>query len=46
MMDFNIMILIYYKIFKILLENFEEIKNILLNLNDSFIKMIDIGEIY
>lgn len=46
MMDSNIMIPIHYKTFKISLENFEETKNTLLNLNDSSIKMIDIGETY
>lgn len=46
MMNSNIMIPIHYKTFKISLENFEETKNTLLNLNDSSIKIIDIGETY
>lgn len=46
MMNCPIMIPIHYKTFKISLENFEETEESLLNLNDSSIKIIDIGETY
>ncbi len=46
MMTCPIMIPIHYKTFKISLENFEETKESLLNLNDDSIKIIDIGETY
>ncbi|MFW2491925.1 MBL fold metallo-hydrolase [Clostridium chromiireducens] len=46
MMDCPVMIPIHYKTFKISLENFEETEESLLNLNDSSIKIIDIGETY
>ena len=46
MMDSKVMIPIHYKTFKISLENFEDTENTLNNINDSSIKMIDIGEPY
>lgn len=46
MMNCSAMIPIHYKTFKISLESFEETTTSLLNLKDSDIKMIDIGETY
>ncbi len=46
MMICPVMIPIHYKTFKISLENFQETKQSLLNLNDDSIKIIDIGETY
>lgn len=46
MMECPIMIPIHYKTFRISLENFKETEDSLLNLNDTSIKIIDIGETY
>jgi L-ascorbate metabolism protein UlaG (beta-lactamase superfamily) len=46
MMTCPTMIPIHYKTFRISLEDFEETKQSLINLNDSSIKIIDIGETY
>ena len=45
-MNSKAMIPIYYKTFKISLENFQDTYDILKNYRDSKIKLIDIGEVY